>query len=306
MDVTLRQLEYAAAVARHRHFGRAAEACHATQPALSAGIAQLEAAVGVRLFERGRGGVRTTAAGDEILRRADVVLARVEDLRDAARAVRGPFSTPLRLGVIPTIAPFVLPGAVPALRTAFPGLRLVLREDRTASLVRAVGEGELDVALLALEADLGECETLDLYRDPFLVAVPPSHRLAKRRSVDEKALRKERVLLLEEGHCLRTQALSVCDRLGVPEVDDVRATSLTTLVHMTAGGLGITVLPAMASGGVTPTAGGPDGVRTLPFAGRAPFRTICLAFRPTTARRTELRAVADVLRRRRPPGTTSM
>src|SRR5688572_4574942 len=130
MDLTLRQLEYVVAVARHRHFGRAAEACHASQPALSAGIAQIEAATGIRLFERGRGGVRTTAAGEEVVRRAEDVLARVEDLRGSVGALRTPFSAPLRLGVIPTVAPFVLPGVVPALRAHFPKLRLVLREDR--------------------------------------------------------------------------------------------------------------------------------------------------------------------------------
>lgn len=200
MDVTLRQLEYAVAVARHRRFGRAAEACHATQPALSAGIAQLEAALGVRLFERGRGGARPTAAGEALLARAQAVLAAVDELRDAARVGGTPFSAPLRLGVIPTAAPFVLPRAVPSLRAHHPTLRLVLREDRTAVVVRAVEEGHLDAAIVALESDLGSCETEPLYRDPFVLAVPPGHRLAGAPSVREKDLRREGVLLLEEGH----------------------------------------------------------------------------------------------------------
>ena len=303
MDVTLRQLEYAVAVARHRHFGRAASACHATQPALSSGVAQLEAALGVVLFERGRGGVRPTPAGEEIVRRAEEVLARVEEVRDAARASQGPFSSPLTLGVIPTVAPFVLPRAVPALRAHFPELRLVLREEQTPLLVRAVEDGSVDAALLALEADLGGAETIALYRDPFFVAVPPGHRLAAAKSVGEKALRSERVLLLEEGHCLRTQVLTVCDRLGLPEATDVRATSLTTLAHMAAGGLGVTVLPAMSLGAGSGLVGPAAPLRAVRFQGRAPFRTIGLAFRPTTARRVEIEAVADVLRRRAPDGT---
>jgi len=200
VDVTLRQLEYAVAVARHRRFGLAAEACHATQPALSAGIAQLERALGVRLFERGRGGARPTAAGEALLARAQEVLARVEELRETARAGRTPFSAPLRLGIIPTVAPFVLPRAVPSLRTHHPSLRLVLREDRTSAVVAGVEAGTLDAAVVALESDLGSCETTPLYRDPFVLAVPPEHRLAGAASVREKDLRREGVLLLEEGH----------------------------------------------------------------------------------------------------------
>jgi LysR family transcriptional regulator, hydrogen peroxide-inducible genes activator len=303
VELTLRQLEYAVAVTRHRHFGRAAATCHATQPALSAGIAQLETALGLRLFERGRGGVTPTPAGESVIRRAEEVLARVDELRDAVRAARAPFAAPLRLGVIPTVAPFVLAAAVPALRAHFPALRLILREDRTADLVRAVEEGSLDAALLALEADLGTCERLPLYRDPFVVAVPDGHRFARRKTVADEDLRDERVLLLEEGHCLRTQVLAVCDRLGAPEATDVRATSLPTLVHMAAGGLGVTVLPAMAA-----HAPGADaaGLRMVRFRGEAPFRTIGLAFRPSTARREELGLVAGVLRRRAPPGTTAL
>jgi LysR family hydrogen peroxide-inducible transcriptional activator len=306
MDLTLRQLEYVVAVARHRHFGRAAEACHASQPALSAGIAQIEAAAGLRLFERGRGGVRTTAAGDEVVRRAEDVLARVEDLRGAVGALRLPFSAPLRVGVIPTVAPFVLPRVVPALRAHFPKLRLVLREDRTATLVAAILDGSLDAALLALEADLGGCETIPLWTDPFVVAVPRDHRLANARAAEEKQLRRERVLLLDEGHCLRQQVLSLCDRIGVPEVTDLRATSLTTLTHMAAGGLGLTVLPSMAVEGAGSLAPADGPLRTLPFRGKPPFRTIGLAFRPATARRDEIRAVANVLRKRPPAGTKAV
>ena len=200
MDVTLRQLEYAAAVARLGHFGRAAEACHATQPALSAAISQLETALGVRLFERGRRGARVTAAGAEIVRRAEDVLAGVDSLRDVATAARAPFSAPLRMGVIPTVAPFVLPLAVPALRASYPSLRLILREDPTAVLVDSIRSGSLDAAIVAVEAELGSCEVLPLYTDPFLVAVPADHRLAGGGPVKESRLRQERLLLLEDGH----------------------------------------------------------------------------------------------------------
>lgn len=200
MDLTLRQLEYVVAVARLAHFGRAAEACHATQPALSAGVAQAERALGFALFERGRGGAAVTEPGREVVRRAEDVLARMDELRDAARAGRAPFSSALRLGIIPTVAPYVLPRAVPGLGAHFPALRLVLREDRTNLLVAAVVAGGLDAAVVARESDLGPLETVPLYEDPFLVAVPPTHRVAGAAGVAEKDLRRERVLLLEEGH----------------------------------------------------------------------------------------------------------
>ena len=311
MDITIRQLEYAVAVARHLHFGRAATASHASQAALSAGIAQLEAATGVRLFERGRAGARVTAAGEEVVGRAHDVLARLDDLRAAVGVLRTPFSAPLRMGVIPTVAPFTLPLVVPTLRTHFPPLRLILREGHTASLVQAIAEGSLDVALLAIEADLGECTTIPLWRDPFFVAVPRDHRLARPRrprgkvaSVTEKSLRQDRVLLLEEGHCLRTQVLSLCERLGIAEVNDLRATSLTTLTQMAAGGLGITVLPAMAADapGSLTLAGGP--LAAVPFRAPVPYRTIGLAFRAVSARRGEIEKIARVLHRRPPSGTS--
>lgn len=200
MDLTLRQLEYVAALARHLHFGRAAEACGASQSALSEAVGQLETALGVRLFERGSRGVRVTAAGAEIVRRGSDVLARADDLRRAVGELRGPFASPFRLGVIPTIAPFALPRGLPALRARWPKARLVLREGRTADVVAAVEDGTLDAALVAAESDLAGLAAIELYRDPFLVAVPAGHALARRGAVTDAALRKEKLLLLEDGH----------------------------------------------------------------------------------------------------------
>ncbi|MCG3134965.1 MAG: Hydrogen peroxide-inducible genes activator [Planctomycetes bacterium] len=200
MDLTLRQLEYAAALARHRHFGRAAAACGASQSALSEAVADLETALGVRLFERDRKGVRVTAAGEGVVARAEDVLSRTEDLRRAVRELREPFASPFRMGVIPTIAPFVLPRGVPALRARWPRIELVLREGTTADVTAGVADGSLDAAVVAAESDTGDLDVTELYRDPFLIAVPARHPLARRAAVTESSLRRERLLLLEDGH----------------------------------------------------------------------------------------------------------
>jgi LysR family hydrogen peroxide-inducible transcriptional activator len=300
MQFTLQQLRYVDVLARRLHFREAAEDLIVSQSALSEGLKELETALGIRLFERGPGGVRVTSAGDEVVSHARQVLAAAENLTSATAMLRRPFSSPLRLGIIPTIAPFVLPGAIPALRARWPEMPLVLREDTTAHLVRALGDGTLDAALVALEADVGDTEAMPLYCDPFLAALPRRHRLAERRALDARTLRGERVLLLEEGHCLREHTMSLCRRLGARESFDVRATNLATLVLMTAGGLGVTVLPAMASPLIT------ESVRAVPLRERAAFRTIGLVWRRGAARADELRAVGAVLRETAPAGTKEL
>ena len=200
MNLTLRQLEYFVAVADHRSFQRAAKSCAVSQPGLSAQLAQLEEQLGARLFERSRSGVLITRAGSALLGRARRVLLEARDLEEAARAHTEPLSGELRLGVIPTIAPYLLPGALPAMRAKYPRLRLLLREDQTGRLVEQLWRGELDLLLLALEAPLERLETFELFRDPFLLALPPGHRLARRKRVRERELASEPVLLLEDGH----------------------------------------------------------------------------------------------------------
>lgn len=281
---TLRQLEYVVSVADHLSFSRAAAACHVTQPGLSAQIQQLESLLDLRIFERDRRKVLVTPAGQEIVRRARAILAATDELVDATRAHTRPLTGTLRLGVIPTIAAYLLPERLPAVRERYPELRLLLREEQTAVLLRLLAEGKLDVLLLALEADLGDVETLALFEDPFVLATPRAHRLARKKKVSEAELAGEQVLLLDDGHCLRDQALSVCSHAGAAELGDFRASSLTTLAQMVASGLGVTLLPAMA---VHVEADPRDDIATVPFAEPVPHRTIGLAWRRTSPRAEE-------------------
>ena len=291
--VTLRQLQYLVAVAEARSFRRAAEACRVSQPSLSAQVAEAERALGVRLFERDRRRVLVTAAGESLLSRARRVLIEADDLLEAARSGADPLAGTLRIGVIPTVGPYLLPRAAPALREALPGLQIVWEEDKTSALVRRVAAGELDAALLAREAELGDLVQAELARDPFVLAAPPGHPLARGgEPLRPKALEGERVLLLDDGHCLRDQALAVCSRAHAEELG-FRATSLSTLVQMVASGAGVTLLPRIA----VETEASRAGLRTRPFAEPAPGRTLVLAWRRGGATEPALRAVADVVAR---------
>jgi len=280
---TLRQLEYLVAIADLGSFHRAARACGVSQPGLSAQIRQLEALLDLRLLERDRRRVLLTPAGDALVRRARAVLAEARGLVETANALQRPLSGALRLGVIPTVAPYLLPRALPRVRSRHPELRLRLREAQTADLVAALERGELDVLLLALEAALGGFETLELFRDPFHVALPADHRLARRRRLREQDLADQPVLLLDDGHCLRAQALAVCREAGAEEQSDFRATSLGTLIEMVCGGAGVTLLPELALERETRR----SGLAVVPFAKPAPHRTIGLAWRPSSGRAAE-------------------
>jgi LysR family hydrogen peroxide-inducible transcriptional activator len=291
--VTLRQLQYLLAVADLRSFRRAAEACHVSQPSLSAQLAEAERALGVRVFERDRRGVLLTRAGEPLLERIRRVLVEADDLVEAARRLADPRAGTLRLGVLPTIAPYLLPAAVPPLRAALPRLAVRWEEDRTAALVRAVETGALDGAVLAAEAELGGLETLPLGEDPFLLAAPREHPLARGAGPVRLAdLRGAEVLLLEDGHCLRAQALEVCGAARARELD-FRATSLPTLVQMVAGGAGVTLLPALAAA----TEAGRADLALRPFAAPVPSRTLAVAWRRRSAAEPALRDVAEVVAR---------
>jgi len=280
---TLRQLRYLDALARARHFGRAAEACGVTQSTLSAALKDLEATLGVALVDRGRrSAVLFTPAGEEVLRRGRALLEGAEDLVAAAQATRAPLSGLLRLGVIPTIGSFLLPSVLPGLRRIFPKLRLVLVEDQTARLVAQLESGALDVLLLALPCECGPAETLDLFEDEFVAALPKRHALAARESLSPDDLSGEPLLLLSEGHCLRSHALAVC-RLADPALGPaVEATSLHTLVQMVDGGFGVTLLPRLSvdAGILRGT-----GIVTRPLDASPRSRMIGLAWRRGTGRR---------------------
>jgi LysR family hydrogen peroxide-inducible transcriptional activator len=289
---TLRQLQYAQAVAEELSFRRAAVRCHVSQPALSAQLAQLEEALGVRLFERDRRRVLVTTAGREVLARAREVLLNAADLGESARRVADPLAGTLRIGVIPTIAPYLLPQVAPRLRERFRQLTLLWLEDKTAALVESLAAGRLDAMLIALGPDLGDVEHETLAEDPFVLAAPPGHPLGRGDSPASLAeLRGGDVLLLDEGHCLRQQALELCARAKAHELA-FRATSLGTLVQMVAAGAGVTLLPALA----LETEARRARLQLRRFAPPAPGRTIVLAWRKRTPLGPALRELTSVAR----------
>ncbi len=277
-----------------RHFGRAARACAVTQPALSAQIQSLEAELGVVLFERSRRGVRLTPAGERVIERARAALRALDEVSDAARGAAEPLCGPLHLGVIPTLAPYLLPRWLPVVRRKHPRLQLFLHEDQTSRLVQQLLAGELELLLLALPVDGAGIDVLPLFDEPFLLAVPAGHPLARDRArpVREAELARESVLLLEDGHCLREQALAVCRHAGAREAEQVRAASLTTLVQMVANGLGVTLLPESA---VAVEARGARDLAVLPFRAPAPARRIGLAWRRGSPRSAEFRLLGALM-----------
>ena len=292
MNVSFRQLEYFVAVAERLSFRAAADACFVTQPGLSAQLKDLERLLGVQLFERNQRTVLLTPAGETLLPLARSILTASGEFVDLARSLTRPLSGTLRLGVIPTVAPYLLPKTLPALRRRYPQLQVRLHEDLTHRLLELLSHGRLDLLLVALEADLGNVSTLALATDPFVVAVPAQHRLAKRKRVTEADIAAEQVLLLDDGHCLRDQALAVCHTSGASEVGDFRASSLNTLVQMVAGGLGITLLPRLSVEVEAPQL---SQIVILPFRKPEPSRTIGLVWRTTSPRAHEFQLLAKLL-----------
>lgn len=273
---TLRQLQYAVAVAETLSFRRAAELCNVSQPSLSAQLAQLEDALGAKLFERDQKRVLLTAQGAELIARAKAILLETDDLWTAAGTLRDPRAGTLKLGVIPTISPYLLPPITPALKKKFPRLRFAWIEDKTSVLRSQLESGALDAAVVALEAELGEVEHEVIASDPFLLVTPPGHALAEEqpKPASPRDLEGESVLLLDDGHCFREQALAVCAAAKVEELE-LRATSLSTLVQMVAAGNGITLLPALS----VPTEVKRANLRVRAFKKPAPSRTIALVWR---------------------------
>ncbi len=289
---TLRQLQYAAAVADLRSFRRAAERCHVSQPSLSAQVAQLEEQLGVRLFERGSRKVIVTAAGEVVLARLRRLLLEADDLADSVRQLGDPLAGTLRLGVIPTVSPYLLPEVVPELRARHPGLSAVWVEDKTENLVDALREGRIDGALLALEAPLGEVEREVVCEDPFVLAAPPGHPLVRSSTpATPQDLRGAGFLLLDDGHCFRDQALSYCASARGRELD-FRATSLATLAQMVAGGAGVTLLPRIA----LPVENRRSELAVRPLASPAPHRTLALVWRPRSPLGPALRRLGATIR----------
>lgn len=294
--VTLRQLQYVVAVAALGGFRRAADACGVSQPSLSSQVALVESALGVQLFERGARGVRVTAAGAALVDRARAVLIAAQDLEEAARQRQDPWRGTMRVGVIPTVCPYLLPEIAKPLKRALPDLHIVWSEDKTRALLEQLDAASLDAAVVAFDARMAHLEHAVIGEDPFVLAAAPDHALGKRsRPATPDALEGETVYLLEDGHCFRDQALTFCGASGAQEAD-LKATGLATLVQMVAAGGGVTLLPRLALG-VENRRG---QLHLREFRRPAPSRTLVLAWRKGTARRRALDAVAAVLRKAAP------
>ncbi len=292
IDIKLKDLRYLVALADTRHFGRAAHKCFVSQPTLSAQLKKLEDYLGVQLIERQPKNVTLTEAGEQIVARARRILEASEEVVTLARAHRDPLAGRLRLALLPTVGPYLLPRVSQPIRKGLPRLELRLYEYQTAQMLEKLEAGEIDLGILALPVDAEGLDTRELYTEPFVVAMPDHHRLSKRDSVRVDDLDGETLLLLEDGHCLRDQALEVCSHAGLHEKQDFRATSLETLRQMVATGAGITLLPELASRGAY---GHARGVIVRPFTRPPPVRHVGAVWRKTTARRAAIDAVCRII-----------
>lgn len=290
---TVKQLQYLVALRRFGHFGKAADACFVTQSTLSAGLRELETLLGMTLVERTRRVVRFTALGEKIADKAMIVLRETEELAEMARAQGRPLHGELRMGVIPTIAPFLLPTMLPRLREQWPELKLYLREETSGAACEALHRGQLDCVLLALPFACGEVDSMALFDDPLFVAYPRGEAPAAK-AIDAADIDENRLLLLEDGHCLKDHALSACNRPELRANAAMMGTSLHTLVQMVDNGLGLTFVPGMAidAGILTGT-----GVDTKPLRSDHPYRRIALIWRRSSPRESEFQLLATTLKR---------
>ncbi|MCI5107423.1 MAG: hydrogen peroxide-inducible genes activator [Pseudomonadales bacterium] len=293
MTPSIKQLKYLCAVAEHKHFSKAAEACHVTQSTLSAAIQELESQLGVVIFERSKKNVLITPLGERLLHQARIILGDVEDFVSLAKSHDEALAGEIRLGVIPTIGPFLLPHLLADLRKRYTKLKLFLKEDLSAQLVQRLQQGDLDLIILAFPYATPDMETLTLFRDEFLLCLPQGHALEKSKNVRQQQLRGEKLLLLEEGHCLRDHALEAC-KLESADTDLVyQGTSLHTLVQMVANGLGVTLLPAMA---VEADVLGETHLPLKHFGNENVSREIGMAWRKSDPRREDYRLLAEFIR----------
>lgn len=290
---TLKHLKYFISVAKFKHFGQAADACFVTQPTLSAAIREFEDILGVQLLERTKRSVLITPIGEEVLERAKDIMVQADSLMEMARAKGSPLNGELRLGVIPTIGPYLLPQIMEDVRRHFPDLTLYLKEDQTERLLGALKDGQLDVLILALPYESDAIDSFTFMQDQFYCALPKNHPLAKKKQINNQEIISENLLLLEEGHCLRDHAMAACSWEGARNINEFGATSLSTIVHMVANGLGITLLPEMAiKAGITR---GTDLV-TLPLPKTSPPRDIGLVWRKTSGRKEEFTLLGQFLK----------
>jgi LysR family hydrogen peroxide-inducible transcriptional activator len=291
-DLKLKDLRYLVALADERHFGRAAKRSFVSQPTLSAQLKKLEGYLGVQLIERQPNQVGLTEAGEQIVARARRILEASDEVVTLARSHRDPLAGKLRMALLPTIGPYLLPRVAREIRKGLPRLELRLYEYTTAQMLEKLHAGQIDLGVLALPVNLDGLESRALFDEPFTVALPENHRLARKAQLKVEDLKDETLLLLEDGHCLRDQALEVCSSIGMQEKQDFRATSLETLRQMVATGAGITLLPELASRGAY---GNARGVVLRPFAKPAPVRHVGAVWRKTTARKAAIEAVCQLI-----------
>jgi len=290
--MNLRAMHYLVTLADVRHFSKAAERCHVSQPTLSTQIRKLEDELDVQLVERSPRQVMLTEIGAEIVERARALLAEADAIKSIARRSRDPHSGTLRIGIFPTLAPYFLPHVVPEIRRRFPRLTLRLFEEKTEDVIGMLTRGRLDAGLLALPVDSEQLVTRKLFEEPFVLAVGEGHALTRKQRIQLEDLEHQELLLLEDGHCLRDQALEVCQLAGAHEQLDFHATSMETLRQMVAAGTGITLMPVMA---IKPPVAHTDNLVTRPFVEPPPKRTIALVWRKSSALGGFLNELADLL-----------
>ncbi|AMS32759.1 MAG: LysR substrate-binding domain-containing protein [Betaproteobacteria bacterium] len=292
--MNLRDLRYLVALADHRHFGRAAEASHVSQPTLSTQLKKFEDELGVSLVERNPRNVMLTSVGEAVLARARVMLREADEIRAIARRSKDPESGLLKLGIFPTLGPYLLPHVIPGIIARYPKLELILVEEKTEVILRKLNDGELDCGILALPLPDDNLQVEFLFEEDFILAVPKQHPMAKQKKVSLSDLAQESLLLLDDGHCLRAQALEVCHMAGAGERPGFRATSLETLRHMVAANAGITLLPALTVHSPSPVS---PSIKLIPFNDPIPHRRIAMAWRRTSALNDFLHGLVPLLRR---------
>jgi LysR family hydrogen peroxide-inducible transcriptional activator len=287
--MNIRDLQYLIALADHGHFGKAADACFVSQPALSMQIKKLEEELGIKLLERSHKSVLLTETGIVIVERARNILNQVDELRGIAKLAKDPYAGELKLGIFPTLAPYLLPLIIPELSTLYPKLSFYLIEEKTDALIEQLHQGKLDAVFLALPVSEKNFITEKLFEEEFLLAVPRSHALAKKKLIHSHDLDHHNLLLLEEGHCLRTQTLAFCKKIHASETQSFRATSLETLRQMVSAGVGITLIPKLACGKN-------DNIVYIPFSDPKPARSIALFWRNSTAKQALLKNMVSKIK----------
>lgn len=291
--MNIRALQYFVKLAELRHFSNAAEACFVSQPTLSTQIKKLEEELGITLVERAPRKVMLTPAGEDIAHRARHILRDIEHLKDAARRSKDPETGTIKLGIFPTLAPYLLPHIIPVIRQRYPELRLQLAEEKTENILHMLDQGRLDAGLLALPVEEQGMQVEILFDEPFVMAMPSSHPLSDKQSIGLQDLQGTELLLLEEGHCLRQHALAVCKLAGAHERVDFHATSMETLRQMVAANAGVTLMPVLS---IKPPIASTDNITLRPFNPPAPSRTIALVWRSSSPLGGFLRKLAESLK----------